>query len=103
MGHLTLGTSATAGGEVEAKLEGLSRVQSSPGEADSIRAILGHGRMLHDVLPGVDAILKSLIAEANDREQDAVLALITKRQLDARALARSNRLLLYATSLLLLG
>ena len=59
--------------------------------------------MLHDVLPGVDAILKSLIAEANNREQDAILASITKRQLDARALARRNRLLLYATSLLLLA
>ena len=101
--HLTLDTSAAAAGEVEAKLEGLSRLQSSPGEADSIRAILGHGRMLHDVLPGVDAILKSLIAESNNREQDAILASITKRQLDARALARRNRLLLYATSLLLLA
>jgi len=101
--HLTLDTSAAAAREVEAKLEGVSRLQSSPGEADSIRAILGHGRMLHDVLPGVDAILKSLIAEANNREQDASLASITKRQLDARALARRNRLLLYATSLLLLA
>jgi signal transduction histidine kinase len=101
--HLTLDTSAAAAREVEAKLEGLSRLQKSPGEADSIRAILGHGRMLYDVLPGVDAILKSLIAEASNREQDAVLTLITKRQLDARALARRNRLLLYATSLLLLA
>ena len=101
--HLTLDTSAAAAREVEAKLDGLSRLQNSPGEADSIRAIVGHGRMLHDVLPGVDAILKSLIAEAGSREQDAVLAMITKRQLDARALARRNRLLLYATSLLLLA
>ena len=101
--HLTLDTSAAAAREVEMKLEGLSRLQISPGEAELIRAILGHGRMLHDVLPGVDAILKSLMVEASNREQDAVLALITKRQLDARALARRNRLLLYATSLLLLA
>lgn len=101
--HLTLDTSASSAREVEAKLDELSRLQNSPGEAESIRAILAHGRMLHDVLPGVDAILKSLMAEASNREQDAVLALITKRQLDARALARRNRLLLYATSLLLLG
>ena len=40
--------------------------------------------------PAVDAILKSLIAEANNREQDAILASITKRQLDARALARKK-------------
>jgi signal transduction histidine kinase len=101
--HLTLDTSAAAAREVEAKLDGLSRLKNAAGEADAIRAILGHGRMLHDVLPGVDAILKSLIAEAGSREQDAVLAMITKRQLDARALARRNRLLLYATSLLLLA
>jgi signal transduction histidine kinase len=101
--HLTLDTSAVAAREVEAKLDGLARLQGAPGEAESIRAVLGHGRMLLDVLPGVDAILKSLIVETNSREQDAVLTLITKRQLDARALARRNRLLLYATSLLLLG
>ena len=101
--HLTLDTSPGTAREVEAKLDALSRLQSSPGEADSIRAILGHGRMLHDVLPGVDAILKSLIAEANNREQDTILASIMERQLDARALARRNRLLLYATSLLLLA
>lgn len=101
--HLTLDTSSAAAREVEAKLDELSRLQNSSGESESVRAILGHGRMLHDVLPGVDAILKSLIAEANSREQDAVLAMITKRQHDARALARTNRLLLYAISLSLLG
>ncbi len=59
--------------------------------------------MLHDLLPDIDAILKALVAEANNREQDAMLALIMKRQLAARASARKNRLLLYITSLLLLG
>ena len=101
--HLTFDTSAAASREVEAKLDGLMRLQSSTGEAESIRAILGHGRMLYELLPQVDAVLKSFIAEANNREQDAVLTLIVNRQLDARALARRNRLLQYATSLLLLG
>ncbi|MET0677246.1 MAG: two-component system VirA-like sensor kinase, partial [Bradyrhizobium sp.] len=101
--HLTLDTSPAAAREVEQKLDALSRLPAPAAEADSINAVLGHGRMLHDLLPGVDAILKSLIAEANNREQDTVLALITRRQHDARALARRNRLLLYAASLLLLG
>jgi signal transduction histidine kinase len=101
--HLTFDTSAASAREVEAKLDGLTRLQSPPSEADSIRAVLGHGRMLYALLPQVDVILKSFIAEANNREQDAVLTLIVNRQLDARALARRNRLLQYATSLLLLG
>lgn len=101
--HLTLDTSPAAAREVELKLDALSRLPIPAAEAGSVNALLGHGRLLHDLLPGVDAILKSLIAEANNREQDTVLALITKRQHEARALARRNRLLLYGASLLLLG
>ena len=59
--------------------------------------------MLHDLLPATDATLKALIAAATTREQDAVRALIMDRQFTARAKARRYRVLLYATSLLLLG
>lgn len=101
--HLTLDTSATAAREVQTRLDGLARLQTPPEEIDSIHAIIAHGQLLHDLLPAVDAILKSLVAEASNSEQDALHALIMKRQLDARAAARKNRLLQYATSLLLLG
>src|SRR5258705_10987819 len=43
------------------------------------------------------------MAAATTREQDAVRTLIMKRQFAARASARQYRVLLYATSLLLLG
>jgi len=101
--HLTLDTSSVAADEVQARLDGLEHLEVQPEEAASIRAVIAHGQMLHDLLPAVDAILKSLVAEASNREQDAVHALIVKRQLAARAAARKNRLLQYLTSLLLLG
>jgi signal transduction histidine kinase len=101
--HLTLDTSPAAALEVQARLDGLAHLQTPPEEIDSIRAILAHGHLLHDLLPAVDATLKALVAEASNREQDALHALIMNRQLDARAAARKNRLLQYATSLLLLG
>lgn len=101
--HLTLDTSAAAAREVQARLDGISRLQAPPEEIDSIRAIITHGQLLHDLLPAVDATLKALVAETSNREQDALHALIMKRQIDARAAARKNRVLQYATSLLLLG
>src|SRR3979411_1219791 len=101
--HLTLDTSPAAAREVKDRLEQLARLQSSPGDADSIQAALAHGGILHDLLPATDAVLKALIAEASTREQDVVHSLILKRQLAARASARRYRMFLYATSLMLLG
>ena len=101
--QLTLHTDDAAAREVQARLDALTHLQTSPEEIDSIRNILAHGQLLHDLLPAVDATLKALVAEASNREQDAVQALIMKRQLAARAAAHKNRLLQYATSLLLLG
>lgn len=101
--HLTLDTSAAAAREVQTRLDGLSRLQTPPEEIDAISAIIAHGQLLHDLLPAVDANLRALVAEASNREQDALHALIMKRQLDARAAARKNRFLQYATSLLLLA
>lgn len=101
--QLTLDTSSAAASEVQVQLDRLGHLQAPPDEAASIRAVLAHGQLLHDLLPAVDGILKAVVAEASNQEQDAVHALIVKRQLSARAEARKNRLLQYLTSLLLLG
>jgi signal transduction histidine kinase len=101
--HLTLDTSPAAVREVKDRLEQLARLQSPPGDAESIQAAVAHGGILHDLLPATDAALKALIAAASSREQDVVRSLIMKRQLAARASAREYRLLLYAASLMLLG
>ena len=79
--HLTIDTSSAGAGEVQAQLDGLAHLQASPDEAASIRAVIAHGQLLHDLLPAVDGILKAVVAEASNREQDAVHALIIKRQL----------------------
>jgi C4-dicarboxylate-specific signal transduction histidine kinase len=101
--HLTLDTSPAAARDVKDRLEQLARLQGPPGDAESIQAAIAHGGVLHDLLPATDASLKALIAAASTHEQDVVRSLIMQRQLAARASARQYRVLLYATSLLLLG
>jgi signal transduction histidine kinase len=101
--HLALDTSPAAARDVKDRLEQLARLPSLPGDAASIQSAIAHGGVLHDLLPLTDAVLKALIAAATTREQDVVRALIMKRQLVARASARRYRVMLYATSLMLLG
>jgi signal transduction histidine kinase len=101
--HLTLDTSPAAARDVKARLEQLAALPNPGDDTVSIQAAIAHGGVLHDLLPATDAALKALIAAATTREQDAVRALIMDRQFAARAKARQYRLLLYATSLLLLG
>ncbi|WP_426610452.1 two-component system VirA-like sensor kinase [Bradyrhizobium sp. McL0616] len=100
--RLTLDTSNATARQVQDRLEELAQLQAPPAEADTVRALLTHGQMLHELLPDIDTILKTLIAESSNREQDAMLAVILKRQLAARASARKTRLLQYITSLSLL-
>lgn len=101
--HLTLDTSDLAAREVQDRLNELGRQKTTPDEAGAVRAMLAHGQMLHDLLPGIDVILKTLATETSNREQDSVQALIKQQQLAARSKARRNRLWQYVTSLLLLG
>ena len=101
--HLTLDTSPAAAREVKDRLEQLAALANPGNDTASIREAIAHGGLLHDLLPATDATLKALIAAATIREQDAVRALVMDRQFAARAKARQYRVLLYATSLLLLG
>jgi signal transduction histidine kinase len=101
--HLALDTSSAAARDVKDRLEQLARLQEPPGDTESIQAAIAHGGVLHDLLPATDAVLKALIAAASTREQHAIRSLIMKRQLAALASARQYRVLLYATSLMLLG
>jgi hypothetical protein len=89
--HLTLDTSPAAVREVKDRLEQLARLQSPPGDAESIQAAVAHGGILHDLLPATDAALKALIAAASSREQDVVRSLIMKRQLAAGGAAPASR------------
>ncbi len=101
--ELTLDTSPTAAHEVEERLDSLAREPPVSNPADSIQALLAHGRMLHDLLPATDGILKALFAVPSKREQEAIHAMVLMRQGASRESARRFRGVLYATSLLLLG
>lgn len=101
--QLTLDTSESTASELQSRLDSLARLQITSEDNQLLHAAVAHGQLLHDLLPDVDAILKTMVAEASNREQDTVHDLIIKRQLAARVAARKNRLLQYVTSLLLLG
>jgi signal transduction histidine kinase len=101
--QLTLDTSPAAAREVADRLNELSPQPFSPDDAVSVQALLAHGRLLHDLLPRTDAVLKALIEKPSKRQQEAVRSLVLARQAVSRTTARQFRLLLYVTSLLLLG
>jgi signal transduction histidine kinase len=101
--HLTLSTSQETVLEVQDGLKQLATLQNSADDGKSIRAVLAHGALLRDLVPATDAILKELTAAASTREQDAFHSLIVQRQRVAQASSRRYGLLLYVTSLALLG
>ena len=82
---------------------GLPPRASPPSDADSLQALLAHGRMLHDLLPVTDRLVKALIAMPSLETQEAVRRVVLARQAESEERAGQFRILLYATSLLLLG
>jgi signal transduction histidine kinase len=101
--HLTLDTSPAVVHDVEMRLDGLSQLTPQPDNADTIQALLAHGRLLNGLLPTTDRMLKTLVALPSSQEQDAVRTMILTRQAASRATARRFRIVLYGTSLLLLA
>jgi signal transduction histidine kinase/CheY-like chemotaxis protein len=101
--HLTLETSSAAAQEVEEQLDELGKQARASGDSVSVGAMLAHGRLLHDLLPAVDATLKAMLAEPRGRDQGILRAMLLARQSTSRTHARHFRALLYAVSLLLVG
>jgi C4-dicarboxylate-specific signal transduction histidine kinase len=101
--QLTLDTSPAAAREVMDQLNGLTTQSFPPSAGDSVKALLAHGRLLHDLLPTTDGVLRALLASPSGQELKALRAMVLLRQAASRATAREFRLLLYAASLLLLG
>jgi len=100
---LPLDTSPAATREVADRLDGLATQTLPPDAAEPVRALLAHGRLLHDLLPTTDGVLRALLAEPSKQELQALRAMVLTRQAASRAMAREFRLVLYATSLLLVG
>lgn len=101
--HLTLDTSAAAAREVQDRLDELARQPIPPGDSDSVRALLAHGRLLHGLLPTTDGLLKQMSAVSLKRDEAALRRLLLARQSETRQTARRFRRLLYATSMILVG
>jgi signal transduction histidine kinase len=101
--RLELDTSAANVREVQGRLDEVGRLAPFSGDAAPTQALLAHGRLLHDLLPATDGILKALVAVPQLRDEEALRALVVAQQSASRAKARQFRLLLYITSLILVG
>jgi signal transduction histidine kinase len=100
--RFTLDTSPTAAAEVQVRLDQLAN-RSSQGETASVEALLAHGRLLHDLLPATDDVLKAVLSVPQARDQAALRATIQAQRSTSRQTARQFRVFLYVVSLLLVG
>jgi signal transduction histidine kinase len=101
--RLTLDTSPAAARDVADRLNELAAQPVAAGEAGSVQTLLAHGRLLHDLLPATDGMLRALLAEPSKQELKDLRTLILARQEASRATAREFRFSLYVISLLLLA
>lgn len=101
--HLTLDTSPAAAREVADRLDALAARSSSAEDAAALQGLLAHGHMLRDLLPVTDRLVKALLGLPSHEDQDAVRRVVLEEQLLSRDGAAKYRLLLYATSLVLLA
>src|SRR5262249_55162834 len=101
--QLTLDTSPAAAREVTDRLNGLATQPLPPADLDSVQALLAHGGLLNDLLPKTDGVLRALLDKPDNQRQKAIRTILVAHQDVLRGTAQRYRLLLYATSLLLLG
>jgi hypothetical protein len=101
--QLTLDTSPAAVREVTDRLNGLATQRLGPADFDSVQALLAHGGLLTDLLPTTDGVLNALLDKPSKRRQEAIRTMLVAHQDVLMGTAQRYRLLLYATSLLLLG
>lgn len=100
--RLTLDTSPAAAVVVQTKLDQFA--QRIPIDRPRIAtALLAHGELLHNLLPTADQILRSLAATPPKAEEVQVRTIIRARQNALRADAQRFRIVLFVTSLCLVG
>lgn len=98
--RLTLDTSPTAAAAVQTRLDLLA--QFVPTNASSpVAALLAHGRLLRNLLPTADGIIRSLSAAPSERDLAAIRTIIRARQSALDIAAQRSRMVLYITSLCL--
>ena len=101
--RLTLDTSPETAREVEDRVNEVARQLPPSGDTEAVQGLLAHARLLRDLLPATDGVVKALCSSQNKQVRASIRAMILQRQAASRTKARSFRLSLYTTSLLLLG
>lgn len=88
---------------LNARLNDLAAQVPPAADKQAVQALLAHGRLLRNLLPETDAVVRALYALPREQRQQAVRASIVAHQRVSRAVATQYRALLYLTSLLLLA
>jgi signal transduction histidine kinase len=99
----TLDTSPAVMHQTEDQLDLVAGQAAASSDTDPLQALVAHGRLLIRLLPATDAILREFSASAERPDRDVLRAIIRTHQTKSRETARRYRLLLYVTSLLLVG
>jgi hypothetical protein len=97
-----LHTSEASAQQVQDGLDRLAREPQSVDDGDLKKGLPTHGRMLHDLLPATDNLLRVLYNLPMSARQDVVRTAIVAHQQARQARADRYRLLLYSVSLILL-
>lgn len=100
--RLTLNTSPTAALAVRTRLDQLAQ-QVPADSSGAAAALLAHGRLLQNLLPQADNILRSLSTPRLHDERAALQTIVLTRQDALRVASWRSRLVLYLTSLCLVG
>lgn len=101
--NLTLDTGPASVAEARDRLDTLRRRIDPAGGISPAVALLAHARLLYELLPETDRLLKRLDSLSRMRSQEEVRSLLLTRQLASRTTARRFRGMLYVISLLLVG
>jgi signal transduction histidine kinase len=101
--RLTRDTSPAVVSDVQDRLDSVASQAMSALDANAAQSLLAHGRLLLSLLPETDGELNALSNGDEMRNRDVLHTMILGHQTASRATARHYRLILYVTSLLLVG
>jgi signal transduction histidine kinase len=101
--HLARDTSPDVAGALQQRIDRFAAEAPSVGpDAEAAQALLAHARLLHGLLPEIDATLKALVAVPSKQPLEDTRALFASRQAAVESTVERSRLFLYLLSLLLL-
>jgi signal transduction histidine kinase len=101
--NLRRDTSADAVNALKERIDRFAAQAPSLGpDAEAARALLAHARLLHDLLPAIDATLKTILDLPSQPALQDTRALFARHQAIVEAKVQRSRLWLYLVSVLLL-